>query len=333
MSLLAQLNVVLSILDNIVRQQCATLVRHPDEMDAAADPMKKEVFKRVVTTTREIEGTCDTMMLALRDNYPTPDQQRKSDDIVELITGARVVTAEFAGVSAQLYVLIDDYFTASQYEGEGSKYDRAKRAIHGEYVYGPFGAEPQLKEGLYAIWKRLLEKICAIFTKIDGECRDAVRKIQLGIPLVHESKRGTRGKTRRVDEEDVAVEAPQPVVYRPPPVVPRVAPQPPAPPPRPPVTATHQSGGKLTTNMSMWQILGVPVGASIDEVKQAFKQRVRQVHPDKAGVTLESRAQQQLLMRAYRTLSNPVDRKAYIDSGKTAFAHTAGVYGKRVRVI
>lgn len=42
-----------------------------------------------------------------------------------------------------------------------------------------------------------------------------------------------------------------------------------------------QQNGKLFQSMSYYDILEVPKGASLDEVKKAFYKKIKESHPDK----------------------------------------------------
>lgn len=56
-----------------------------------------------------------------------------------------------------------------------------------------------------------------------------------------------------------------------------------------------------------YEVLGVPEGASEQEVRQAYRRLVKAAHPDHAGEP----AQFQLIMQAYEVLSDPPRRTAY----------------------
>ena len=56
-----------------------------------------------------------------------------------------------------------------------------------------------------------------------------------------------------------------------------------------------------------YEVLGIPEGASRDEVRYAYRRLVKTAHPDLAGDT----AQFRLITQAYDVLSDPVRRAAY----------------------
>lgn len=66
--------------------------------------------------------------------------------------------------------------------------------------------------------------------------------------------------------------------------------------------------------MSHYETLGVARDASPDEVKQAFRRRSSQAHPDKGGTDAEMAA----INRAYECLGDPERRAAYDRSGTDA---------------
>lgn len=58
---------------------------------------------------------------------------------------------------------------------------------------------------------------------------------------------------------------------------------------------------------SHYEVLGLPEGASGEEVRQAYRRLVKAAHPDAAG----DAAQFRLVTQAYDVLSDPVQRAAY----------------------
>jgi curved DNA-binding protein CbpA len=56
-----------------------------------------------------------------------------------------------------------------------------------------------------------------------------------------------------------------------------------------------------------YDVLGLPEGASADEVRHAYRRLVKAAHPDRAGDT----AQFRLITQAYEVLSDPIQRAAY----------------------
>lgn len=70
-----------------------------------------------------------------------------------------------------------------------------------------------------------------------------------------------------------------------------------------------------------YSILGVPKGASADEVKKAYRRMASQHHPDKGGDT----AKFQQIEEAYRVLSDPNQRAQY-DNPQPEFADPFGPF-------
>lgn len=56
-----------------------------------------------------------------------------------------------------------------------------------------------------------------------------------------------------------------------------------------------------------YEVLGVPEGASVEQVRQAYRRLVKAVHPDRAGDPVQFR----LVTQAYEVLSDPAQRAAY----------------------
>ncbi len=73
---------------------------------------------------------------------------------------------------------------------------------------------------------------------------------------------------------------------------------------------------------SHYDVLGVPLDASVDAIKQAYKQLVLSCHPDKQVAGSSSDAFL-TLQAAYECLSNPVLRRQY-DAQQRQLLNTAG---------
>jgi len=72
-----------------------------------------------------------------------------------------------------------------------------------------------------------------------------------------------------------------------------------------------------------YDILGLKKGASIDEVKKAYRQLARKYHPD---VNKEAGAEERFkkINEAYQVLSDPQKKQAYDQFGRAAFDQTGG---------
>jgi hypothetical protein len=66
----------------------------------------------------------------------------------------------------------------------------------------------------------------------------------------------------------------------------------------------------LTIHLSLYDILRVPLSASIDDIKSAFRKSALQYHPDRSR-DHESAARFRVIYNAYSTLSDPGKRKQY----------------------
>ena len=75
-----------------------------------------------------------------------------------------------------------------------------------------------------------------------------------------------------------------------------------------------------------YEILGLNKGATIDEVKKAYRQMARKYHPD---VSKESGAEDRFkkINEAYQILSNPQKKQAYDQFGAAAFGQSGGFGG------
>jgi curved DNA-binding protein len=72
--------------------------------------------------------------------------------------------------------------------------------------------------------------------------------------------------------------------------------------------------------MDYYSILGVPKGASEDEIKKAYRKLAAKHHPDKGGDT----AKFQELQQAYETLSDPARRQQHDNPQPQGFNHGPG---------
>ncbi|GKV44080.1 hypothetical protein SLEP1_g51307 [Rubroshorea leprosula] len=71
--------------------------------------------------------------------------------------------------------------------------------------------------------------------------------------------------------------------------------------------------GTMASCMSLYQVLGIPVGASNQEIKTAYRRLARVCHPDVAAIDRKHSSADEFMKihDAYSTLSDPQKRAVY----------------------
>jgi len=78
------------------------------------------------------------------------------------------------------------------------------------------------------------------------------------------------------------------------------------------------------TDPMILEILGVPVTATTDDIRKAYRRRALQLHPDKNRDDPNAEEQFKLLAIAYQTLSDPTARRKYNEFGPKESAPEGG---------
>ena len=79
-----------------------------------------------------------------------------------------------------------------------------------------------------------------------------------------------------------------------------------------------------TEKRDYYEVLGVGRGASLDEIKKAYRKKALQYHPDKNPGDAEAEAKFKGVNEAYQVLSNKDRRAAYDRFGTADVAGQAG---------
>ncbi len=79
----------------------------------------------------------------------------------------------------------------------------------------------------------------------------------------------------------------------------------------------HPREAGSDTEIDLYKVLGIDRGATEAEIRDAYRRRARETHPDVGGDAAEFQAVQ----AAYETLSDPSRRRAYDRTGRAIQAH------------
>lgn len=80
---------------------------------------------------------------------------------------------------------------------------------------------------------------------------------------------------------------------------------------------------------TLYEILGVPADATDDQIKRAFRKRVKRAHPDAGGDAEKFRT----IQHAYEVLSDPERRKRYNETGQGADPKMADAMQKAAMIL
>jgi curved DNA-binding protein CbpA len=65
------------------------------------------------------------------------------------------------------------------------------------------------------------------------------------------------------------------------------------------------------TGRDYYEVLGIEPGASVEEIKKAYRRLAFQCHPDRNGTGDEAHRKMEEINNAYATLSDPIRRREY----------------------
>ncbi|KAI6671492.1 hypothetical protein NL676_006377 [Syzygium grande] len=96
---------------------------------------------------------------------------------------------------------------------------------------------------------------------------------------------------------------------------PRAPPSPSSPPPPQPHRVLRRHGMQPACT-SLYEVLGIPVGATCQEIKVAYRRLARSCHPDAAAIDRKGASADEFMRihAAYSTLSDPEKRAVYDSS-------------------
>eukprot|EP00892_Ulva_mutabilis_P004988 jgi/Ulvmu1/2861/UM146_0003.1 len=75
----------------------------------------------------------------------------------------------------------------------------------------------------------------------------------------------------------------------------------------------------MTSDVSLYEIIGLQEGASNEEIKKAYRKRALLLHPDKNSAP-DAQDKFQQLQKVYNVLSDPDKRKIYDQTGSVGDA-------------
>jgi len=85
--------------------------------------------------------------------------------------------------------------------------------------------------------------------------------------------------------------------------------------------------GEKLSNKDFYEVLGVSQGATVEELKKAYRKKAHEYHPDKNAGNKEAEEKFKEISQAYEILSDPKKRERYDRFGHAGVDPNSGGFG------